>query len=172
MHSVFGASKIAADIMVQEYGRYFNLKTAVFRGGCLTGKKHSGVELHGFLSYLVKCCLNDTPYTVFGYGGRQVRDNIHSSDLISAFDAYFEAPKANGEVYNIGGGTYSNCSVLEAITITQSITNKKLRYTIKDENRIGDHKWWISDTRKFKTHFSNWKQIYNIENIITNIVES
>ena len=172
LHSVFGASKIAADIMVQEYGRYFNLKTAVFRGGCLTGKKHSGVELHGFLSYLVKCCLNDTPYTVFGYGGRQVRDNIHSSDLISAFDAYFEAPKANGEVYNIGGGTYSNCSVLEAITITQSITNKKLRYTIKDENRIGDHKWWISDTRKFKTHFSNWKQIYNIENIITNIVES
>jgi CDP-paratose 2-epimerase len=171
LHSVFGASKIAADIMVQEYGRYFNLKTVVFRGGCLTGQKHSGVELHGFLSYLVKCCLNDIPYTIFGYKGKQVRDNIHSSDLISAFDCYFESPKSNGEVYNIGGGTYSNCSVLEAINLIESMTGKKLNYTIKDENRIGDHQWWISDTRKFKTHFSYWKQEYNMEKIIETFIK-
>jgi len=166
LHSVFGASKVAADIMVQEYGKYFNLKTVVFRGGCLTGQKHSGVELHGFLSYLVKCCVNDIPYTIFGYKGKQVRDNIHSSDLISAFDAYFESPRANGEVYNIGGGTYSNCSVIEAINLIENMINKKLNYTIKDENRIGDHIWWISDTRKFKRHFPNWKQEYNMEKII------
>jgi CDP-paratose 2-epimerase len=170
LHSVFGASKVAADIMVQEYGRYFNLKTAVFRGGCLTGQKHSGVELHGFLSYLVKCCLNDIPYTIFGYKGKQVRDNIHSSDLISAFDHYFNEPKANGEVYNIGGGTYSNCSVLEAITLIETMTNKKLNYTIKDENRIGDHQWWVSDTNKFKTHFPDWKQLYNMEKIIETFI--
>jgi len=170
LHSVFGASKVAADIMVQEYGKYFNLKTVVFRGGCLTGQKHSGVELHGFLSYLVKCCVNDIPYTIFGYKGKQVRDNIHSSDLISAFDAYFESPKTNGEVYNIGGGTYSNCSVLEAITLIETMTNKKLNYTIKDENRIGDHQWWISDTRKFKRHFPEWKQVYNMERIIETFI--
>ena len=166
----FGASKLAADIMVQEYGKYFNLKTVVFRGGCLTGQKHSGVELHGFLSYLVKCCLNDILYTIFGYKGKQVRDNIHSSDLISAFDCYFETPRINGEVYNIGGGIYSNCSVLEAIVLIQDMTKKKLNYTIKDENRIGDHKWWVSDTRKFIRHFPNWKQEYNMEKIIETFI--
>lgn len=170
LHSVFGASKVAADIMVQEYGRYFNLKTAVFRGGCLTGPKHSGVELHGFLSYLVKCCINDTQYTVYGYNGKQVRDNIHSSDLISAFDMYFESPKSNGIVYNIGGGLYSNCSVIEAINLVQYYTKKKMNIVFSDQNRAGNHIWWISDITKFKTDFPNWKQKYNLHKIIESFV--
>lgn len=170
LHSVFGASKVAADILVQEYGKYFNLKTAIFRGGCLTGPKHSGVELHGFLSYLIKCCINDVPYTIYGYNGKQVRDNIHSSDLIRAFDFYFKSPKSNGEVYNIGGGLYSNCSVLEAIDLVQQYTDKKMNINFK-ENRVGDHMWWISDTTKFQKHFPEWKQQYNLEKIIESFLK-
>lgn len=170
MHSVFGASKVAADIMVQEYGKYFNLKTAVFRGGCLTGPKHSGVELHGFLSYLVKCCINDIQYTIYGYNGKQVRDNIHSSDLISAFDAYFESPKSNGIVYNIGGSMYSNCSVIEAINLVQHYTGKKMNVAFNEQNRAGDHIWWISNINKFKTDFPDWKQKYNLHKIVESFV--
>lgn len=166
LHSIFGASKVSADILVQEYGKYFNLKTAVFRGGCLTGPKHSGVELHGFLSYLVKCCITETVYNIYGYNGKQVRDNIHSSDLISAFDCYYNSPKTNGVVYNIGGGVYSNCSVLEAIELIERYTNKKMKTNIINKERIGDHKWWISDTSKFKKEFPEWKQKYNLHKII------
>jgi len=166
LHSVFGASKLAADIMVQEYGKYFNLKTVVFRGGCLTGPKHSGVELHGFLSYLIKCCLNNIPYNIYGYKGKQVRDNIHSSDLISAFNHYFLNPKTNGIVYNIGGGINSNCSVLEAINIVEKLSKKTMKTTFIDYNRIGDHQWWITDISKFKTDYPNWKQKYNLEKLV------
>jgi CDP-paratose 2-epimerase len=171
LHSVFGASKVAADILVQEYGKYFNLKTAVFRGGCLTGPKHSGVELHGFLSYLVKCCINNAPYTVYGYDGKQVRDNIHSSDLIHAFNSYFKSPKANGEVYNIGGGVYSNCSVIEAINLIQRLTGKEMNVAFKEQNRIGDHMWWVSDITKFQKHFPEWKQQYNLEKIMESFLK-
>jgi CDP-paratose 2-epimerase len=171
LHSVFGASKVAADILVQEYGKYFNLKTAVFRGGCLTGPKHSGVELHGFLSYLIKCCVNNTPYTIYGYNGKQVRDNIHSSDLIHAFNFYFKSPKSNGEVYNIGGGVYSNCSVIEAIDLIQRYTGKEMNITFKEQNRMGDHMWWISDTTKFQKHFPAWRQQYNLEKIIESFLK-
>lgn len=168
LHSVFGASKVAADIMVQEYGKYFNLKTVVFRGGCLTGPKHSGVELHGFLSYLIKCCINDIPYNIYGYKGKQVRDNIHSSDLISAFNHYFLNPKNNGTVYNIGGGINSNCSVLEAISLVEKLAKKTMKIKFIDSNRIGDHQWWISDISKFKNDYPNWIQQYNLDKLVEN----
>jgi len=170
-HSVFGASKVAADVMVQEYGRYFDLNTACFRGGCLTGPNHSGVELHGFLSYLVKCVVHGRDYTVFGYKGKQVRDNIHSQDLASAFHAFSENPRS-GEVYNIGGGRHSNCSMLEAISMAEEFSGKKLNWTYADDNRKGDHKWWISDTRKFESHYPDWKREYSIRDIIKSIVET
>ena len=169
-HSVFGASKVAADIMVQEYGKYFSMNTVSFRGGCLTGSNHSGTKLHGFLSYLMKCVATDQPYSIFGYKGKQVRDNIHSADLISAFDCFFENPK-QGEVYNIGGGNESNCSMLEAIQISEKITSKTFNYTYTDVNRIGDHIWYISDLRKFKTHYPNWKITHSIEDILAEIYE-
>ena len=167
-HSVFGASKVAADIMVQEYGRYFDMKTACFRGGCLTGPCHSGVELHGFLSYLMKCIVHKKPYKVFGYKGKQVRDNIHSSDLVFAFDEFYQSPKC-GEVYNIGGARYSNCSMLEAIKMGEEYSGNKLSYDYIDENRSGDHKWWISDTSKFESHYPSWFRRYNIQDIILEI---
>ena len=170
-HSLFGASKVAADVMVQEYGRYFGMKTAVFRGGCLTGPSHSGTELHGFLAYLVKCAVSGKPYTIFGYKGKQVRDNIHSHDLINAF-WYFHLKPRSGEVYNIGGGRYSNCSMLEAIDMVADISQKKLNYTFKDENRIGDHIWWISDTNKFKKHYPEWTHQYDVKMILKEIVAS
>lgn len=170
-HSIFGASKVAADVLVQEYGRYFGLKTACFRGGCLTGPSHSGVELHGFLSYLVKCVVHGNKYTVFGYKGKQVRDNIHSHDLANAFYEFYKNPRS-GEVYNIGGGRFSNCSMLEAISITEELAGKKLDYSYVDQNRIGDHLWWISDTRKFETHYPQWKREYDIKAIIEDIVTS
>jgi CDP-paratose 2-epimerase len=144
MHSLFGASKVAADVLVQEYGRYFDMKTACFRGGCLTGPGHSGAELHGFLAYLAKCAVTDTRYVVFGYGGKQVRDNIHSFDLVNAFWHFFKAPRL-GEVYNIGGGRYCNCSMLEAIEKCESLTGRKMRWSYNETNRAGDHIWWISD---------------------------
>lgn len=168
-HSIFGASKVAADIMVQEYGRYFGMPTMTFRGGCLTGPAHSGAQLHGFLAYLVKCAVTDTPYTIFGYKGKQVRDNIHSSDLVNAFWQAIKAPRA-GEVYNIGGGPSSNCSILEAINIIEKQTGRQMNYTIGDDNRIGDHIWWISDLRKFQTHYPDWQMRYGIEGIIAEII--
>ncbi|HMO12603.1 MAG TPA: NAD-dependent epimerase/dehydratase family protein [Pirellulaceae bacterium] len=171
LHSLFGASKVAADVLVQEYGRYFGLKTASFRGGCLTGPNHSGTQLHGFLSYLVKCAATNTPYTVFGYKGKQVRDNIHSFDLISAFDHFFQNPRC-GEVYNIGGGRFSNCSMLEAIDICQQITGNALVYDYKDTNRVGDHIWYISDLAKFQSHYPDWKLTRNVFDICREIYEA
>ncbi|MBN2105286.1 NAD-dependent epimerase/dehydratase family protein [bacterium] len=168
-HSVFGASKLAGDIMVQEYGKYFNMKTAAFRGGCLTGPNHSGAMLHGFLSYLLKCLITGKEYIIYGYKGKQVRDNIHSSDLINAFYHFQKKPR-NGEVYNIGGGIHSNCSILEAIKIGEKLSNKKMNFKYVNENRIGDHIWWISDVRKFMKHYPNWHYRYNLEQIIEEII--
>ena len=167
-HSLFGASKVAADVMVQEYGRYFGLKTGVFRGGCLTGPSHSGTKLHGFLSYLMKCTMTGQPYQIFGYKGKQVRDNIHSFDLVNAFYHFYKAPRI-GEVYNIGGGRFSNRSMLEAIRDCEAIAGKKLDYTYVDTNRIGDHIWWISSLAKFQRHFPQWKLTYGIVSILTEI---
>jgi CDP-paratose 2-epimerase len=170
-HSVFGASKAAADLMCQEYGKYFGLNTGIFRGGCLTGPNHSGAQLHGFLSYLVKCAVKGDKYTIYGYKGKQVRDNIHSYDLITAFDEFYKAPR-KGEVYNIGGGRHSNCSVLEAIDLIQEVTGKELDYTISEEARIGDHKWYISDVSKFKSHYPNWGYKYDLKGIINEMVST
>lgn len=170
-HSLFGASKLAADILVQEYGRYFGMRTAVFRGGCLTGPDHSGTQLHGFLSYLMKCTMTGEPYSVFGYKGKQVRDNIHSRDLIQAFNHFYKAPRV-AEVYNIGGGRFSNCSMLEAIGMCEAICGKKLNWRYDENNRIGDHVWWISDNSKFKRHYSEWKLTYSVEDILLQIYSS
>ena len=167
-HSVFGASKVAADVMVQEYGRYFGMKTVVFRGGCLTGPGHSGAELHGFLSYLMKCAMTGREYTVFGYKGKQVRDNIHSSDLVDAFVHVFENPRV-GEVYNIGGSRHSNCSMQEAIAACEEIAGKKMNCAYSEDNRSGDHIWWISDVRKFQAHYPQWRYRYDIQRIIEEI---
>jgi CDP-paratose 2-epimerase len=168
LHSLFGASKVAADVMVQEYGRYFQMQTACFRGGCLTGPNHSGAQLHGFLAYLVKCAATRTPYTVFGYGGKQVRDNIHSADLIQAFDHFFKSPRV-GEVYNIGGGLYSNCSVLEAIQLCEEITGQPMLREYSESNRTGDHVWWISDVGKFRSHYPEWRLTYDVARICREI---
>lgn len=170
-HSVFGASKVAADVMVQEYGRYFGMKTVCFRGGCLTGPAHAGAELHGFLSYLMKCTMNGTPYRVFGYKGKQVRDNIHSHDLVEAFIRFHENPRS-GEVYNIGGGRHSNCSMIEAIRLCEEIAGKTLQFTMEEDNRIGDHIWWISDVRKFQKHFPGWNYKYSVREILEEIYEN
>ena len=170
LHSLFGASKVAADILVQEYGRYFGLHTACFRGGCLTGPNHSGTQLHGFLAYLMKCTMTGTPYTVFGYKGKQVRDNIHSADLISAFWEFYKAPRI-GEVYNIGGGRTSNCSMLEAIELCEQIAGRALSWRYSEENRIGDHIWWISDISKFQSHYPGWTLEYDVPKILQEIYE-
>ena len=167
-HSIFGVSKAAADLMVQEYGRYFGMRTACFRGGCLTGPGHSGAELHGFLAYLMKCCSQGRPYQIFGYKGKQVRDNIHSHDLIQAFHAFYQNPRS-GEVYNIGGGRQSNCSMREAITLCEAISGKKMETIYHDENRIGDHIWWIGSLAKFQSHYPEWKITYSVERILTEI---
>ena len=168
MHSLFGASKVAADVLVQEYGRYFGLKTACFRGGCLTGRGHSGAPLHGFLSYLVKCAATGTPYTVLGYKGKQVRDNLHSRDLVEAFWCFFRRP-AVAEIFNIGGGRYANCSMIEAIAMAEKLTGRPLQHTYKDENRIGDHIWWISDVRKFKRMYPEWRQRFTMKDIMADV---
>lgn len=170
-HSIFGASKIAADVMVQEYGKYFNMNTCVFRGGCLTGPFHSGAELHGFLSYIIMCAVNNTSYTIFGYKGKQVRDNIHSYDLVLAFDEFYKNPRY-GEVYNMGGSRYSNISVLETIDLIEELSGYKLNYTLSNDNRIGDHIWYISDVSKFKNHYPNWNYKYDIKNIILEIIKN
>ncbi len=170
-HSLFGASKVAADVLVQEYGRYFNMKTACFRGGCLTGPNHSGTELHGFLSYLMKCVMTGRPYTIFGYHGKQVRDNIHSHDLITAFDQFYRAPRV-AEVYNIGGGRFCNCSMIEAIALCEEITGKKLEWNYTETNRIGDHIWWVSDISKFSKHFPQWQLQHDLRSILMQIFEN
>jgi CDP-paratose 2-epimerase len=169
-HSLFGASKVAADVLVQEYGRYFGMKTVSFRGGCLTGPNHSGTQLHGFLAYLMKCAVTETPYKIFGYNGKQVRDNIHSSDLIAAFYEFYKNPDS-AEVYNIGGGRESNCSMLEAIELCQEITGKELQYSYIEDNRIGDHIWYISDLSKFKKKYPNWSITYDVPRILREIHE-
>jgi CDP-paratose 2-epimerase len=169
-HSLFGASKLAADILVQEYGRYFGMNTAVLRGGCLTGPGHAGTALHGFLAYLMQCTATGKPYTVFGYKGKQVRDNIHSADLIAAVDAIFRRP-VQGLVYNMGGGRRSNCSMLEAIRLCEALTGRRLEWTYDEAHRIGDHQWWISDTRLFEHDFPDWTPAYDVERILTDILE-
>ena len=170
-HSLFGASKIAADILVQEYGRYFGLRTSVFRGGCLTGPNHAGTPLHGFLAYLMKCTMTGVVYKVFGYKGKQVRDNIHSSDLIEAFNQVFRKPGV-AEVYNIGGGRENNCSMLEAIHLCQEICGRELQHTYVDENRIGDHIWYISDSSRFKGQYPQWKIKHTVIDILQEIHDS
>jgi CDP-paratose 2-epimerase len=170
LHSLFGASKVAADILVQEYGRYFQMPTVCFRGGCLTGPNHAGTQLHGFLAYLMKCTMTRTPYKIFGYKGKQVRDNIHSQDLIRAFYEFFLNPRV-AEVYNTGGGRHSNCSMLEAIKICEKITGNPLQWEYVEENRIGDHIWWISDNSKFIRDYPNWQIKYNVEQILREIYE-
>ncbi|MDP3941277.1 MAG: NAD-dependent epimerase/dehydratase family protein [bacterium] len=169
-HSVFGASKVAADVMVQEYGRYFGLKTCVFRGGCLTGPAHSGAKLHGFLAYLVKCIVTGTPYTIYGYKGKQVRDNIHSFDLVSAFYQFYKKPR-KGEVYNIGGSRHSNVSILEAIQKIEMIVKKKAVVKYVKENRSGDHIWYVSDVTKFQRHYPSWKYTYDGDAILKDLME-
>ena len=168
IHSLFGASKAAADLLAQEYGRYFHMRTAIFRGGCLTGPNHSGTALHGFLAYLMKCVCTGTPYTVYGYKGKQVRDNIHSADLVGAFYQFFLKPR-EGEVYNMGGSRFSNCSMTEAITLCERIAGKPLSWTYTDTSRIGDHIWYISDTRKFQAHYPEWKQQYDLDALLNDI---
>ncbi len=167
-HSIFGASKASADLLVQEYGRYFDMPTVSFRGGCLTGPQHAGAQLHGFLSYLMRCTVTGESYTVFGYGGKQVRDNIHSADLVAAFAAFHERPRP-GAVYNIGGGRESNCSMLEAIESCEAIAGKKLGWSYAEDNRIGDHRWWISDLRPFREDYPAWDITRGIDEILREI---
>jgi CDP-paratose 2-epimerase len=168
MHSLFGVSKAAADLMVQEYGRYFGLPTVCFRAGCLTGPNHAGAMLHGFLSYLMRCTVTGEPYTVFGYGGRQVRDNIHSADLVRTFDAFRRAPRA-AAVYNIGGGRDTNCSMIEAIELCEEIAGRSLNRTLSDRARRGDHRWWISDLSEFRRDYPDWKQKYDLRGMLREI---
>jgi CDP-paratose 2-epimerase len=168
-HSIFGASKVAADIMVQEYGRYFGLHTGVFRGGCLTGPAHSGAELHGFLAYLVKCALTGRDYTIFGYKGKQVRDNLHSNDLVSAFWSFAQAPRS-GAVYNMGGGRSGSCSILEAIAKIGELSGREISWTLSDANRLGDHIWWITDTHRFEQDYPEWERAYDIDRLLGEIV--
>jgi CDP-paratose 2-epimerase len=170
-HSIFGASKVAADIMVQEYGKYFNIKTGVFRGGCLTGPNHKGAELHGFLSYLVKCIMHGNDYNIFGYKGKQVRDNIHSLDLVNMFWQFYQNPR-KGEVYNVGGGRRNSVSILEAIDKIKKISNKKWdSLSLSEHPRTGDHMWYITDFSKFHSHFPAWQLTYSIDQIIEEIVK-
>ena len=168
-HSLFGVSKCSADLLVQEYGRNLKLKTGIFRAGCITGPKHSGAELHGFLNYLVKCNLNKFKYNIFGYKGKQVRDNIHSYDLVNAFWHFHLKPK-KGEVYNIGGSSKNSCSILEAINLIETMTNQKMIYSFKQKNRVGDHICYISDISKLRKHYPNWKIEYSLKEIIRQII--
>jgi len=169
-HSLFGVSKAAADLLVQEYGRYFGLRTVTFRGGCLTGPGHSGAELHGFLAYLMKCTATGRPYRIFGYRAKQVRDNIHSADLVAAFEHVARAPRA-GAVYNIGGGREVNCSMLEAIGMCEQIAGRPLDWTYVDENRIGDHMWWIGDLTAFRRDYPDWRLRYDVRDILQEIYD-
>ena len=170
-HSIFGSSKLAADILVQEYGRYFGLRTGVFRGGCLTGPAHSGAELHGFLAYLVRSAVIGKPYTIFGYKGKQVRDNIHSNDLVQCFWHFHRDPKP-GAVYNIGGSRYSNCSMLEAIDMIEQLSGYHVDYTLSESARIGDHIWWISDVRHFQQDYPAWSYTHDLRTTIQEIIDA
>ena len=169
-HSLFGVSKASADLMVQEYGKYFGLKTGIFRGGCLTGPNHKGAEQHGFLSYLCYCIKHEKPYTIYGYQGKQVRDIIHAYDVVTAFDEFYKNPTF-GEVYNLGGGRHSNCSMWEAISIIENKTGKKASWTYNVNARKGDHKWYISDMSKFRKRYTKWNYKYNLDQIIDEILE-
>ncbi len=169
-HSLFGVSKASADLLVQEYGRYFGMKTGIFRGGCLTGGGHAGTQLHGFLSYLMKCCITGKEYNIFGYKGKQVRDNIHSFDLVNCFYNYVKAPRC-GEVYNMGGSRFSNCSMAEAITLCERVAGKKMNVIYHEANRIGDHIWYISDVSKFERHYPDWNLTWDLERIAADIFE-
>jgi len=169
-HSFFGVSKTYADLIVQEYGKNVGLKTVCFRGGCLTGPNHSGTKLHGFLSYLVKISLSKKKYSLIGYKGKQVRDNLHSYDLVNAFWEFFKNP-TKGEVYNMGGGRHSNCSIIEALDLVENISNIKIKREVIKKPRVGDHIWYISDLSKFKKHYPNWKQKYNTQKIIKELVD-
>jgi CDP-paratose 2-epimerase len=171
-HSLFGVSKTAADLLVQEYGRYFDMPTVCFRAGCLTGPNHAGARLHGFLSYLMRCTVTGEPYTVLGYSGKQVRDNIHSADLLGAFEAFHRAPRPGGAVYNIGGGRASNCSMLEAIDLCQHIAGRELDWTLDEHPRIGDHRWWISDLRPFIHDYPDWTLTRGLEDILRELYDS
>ena len=169
-HSLFGVSKAAADLLVQEYGRYFQMPTVCFRGGCLTGPQHAGAQLHGFLAYLMKCTVTGTPYTIFGYGGKQVRDNIHAHDVVRAFAAFHASPRP-AAVYNLGGGRESNVSMLEAIGLCQQIAGRELDCTLSEQARIGDHRWWISDLDQFKADHPQWQLTFGIEEVLRDIYE-
>ena len=169
-HSFFGVSKTYADLIVQEYGKNIGLKTVCFRGGCITGPNHSGASLHGFLSYLVKSSLNNKKYNIIGYKGKQVRDNLHSNDLVKCFWEFYKKPR-NGEIYNMGGGRYSNCSIIEALSLVEVYTKTKIKKKILKLPRVGDHIWYISDTSKFKKHYPNWKQKYDTKKIIEELIE-
>jgi CDP-paratose 2-epimerase len=171
LHSLFGASKVAADVLVQEYGRYFGIKTACFRGGTLTGPHHSAAELHGFLAYLMRCAMTGRTYTVYGYKGKQVRDAIHSEDLIGAFAEFFRVPRA-AEVYNIGGGRFSNASVIEAIRLCEEIAGDELEWSYVEANRVGDHVWWIGDNGHFQAHYPGWRLTYDVRRILEEIFEA
>ncbi len=171
LHSLFGASKVAADVLVQEYGRYFGMRTGAFRCGCLTGENHAGAQLHGFLSYLMRCTVTGKPYTVMGYQGKQVRDNIHSHDLVLAFEAFFREPRA-GEVYNMGGGRFSHCSMLEAIALCQEVAGRELAWTLSPESRTGDHVWYVSDLAKFRGHYPGWQPQVDVRGILERIFEA
>ena len=170
-HSFFGVSKIYADLIVQEYGKNVGLKTVCFRGGCITGPNHSGAKLHGFLSYLVKLSLTKKKYSLIGYKGKQVRDNLHSYDLVNCFWEFYKKP-SKGEIYNIGGGRYSNCSIIEALNLVEEIKGFKIKREIIKNPRVGDHIWYISNTSKFKKHYPNWKQRYNTKKIIEELIEN
>ena len=170
-HSLFGASKVAADVVAQEYGKYFGMNVGIFRGGCLTGPQHSGTQLHGFLSYLMKCAITGNHYSVFGYKGKQVRDNIHSWDLVNMFWHFYQNPR-QGEVYNAGGSRFSNCSMQEGIALCEEITGNKMNYSYVEDNRIGDHIWWISDVSKFKKHYPEWNYKYDLKSTLLQMFEA
>jgi CDP-paratose 2-epimerase len=170
LHSLFGASKLAADVMTQEYGRYFGLRTGIFRGGCLTGPQHAGVELHGFLNYLVHIALEEGPYTIYGYKGKQVRDQIHSHDVVRAFWAFAQDPKP-GEVYNLGGGRANAASLIECVDMIEARTGRRPTLTYTDQNRIGDHICYYSDLSKLRSHFPSWNLEYSLDKIVDEMVE-
>ena len=171
LHSLFGASKVAADILVQEYGRYFQMRTACFRAGTITGPQHAATQLHGFLAYVMRCLMTRTPYTIFGYGGKQVRDAIHSSDLVSAFEAFYRSPGV-AEVFNIGGGRFSNASVIEAIALGEELVGEELTRSYTEQNRIGDHVWYVGDNARFQSQRPEWRLTYDIPRILEEIYEA
>jgi CDP-paratose 2-epimerase len=171
LHSIFGVSKVAADVMVQEYGRYFGMKTAAFRGGTLTGPAHSAAELHGYLGYLMRCVMEGRTYNLYGYKGKMVRDAIHSHDVLTAFEAFFRAPRS-AQIYNIGGGRFSNASHIEAFALASEISGRDAKINYVEQNRVGDHQWWISSMARFRAHYPDWKQTYDVPMILREIYEA